>query len=173
MSKILKKSEKGHKEFEQGVRTLGLKYRQLLVMVNGQRSTSDLIELLDQAETLQMLQELEKMGYVEDVHTAHALTGKKSAHDDNLEDITGENIEHVKEFLTDELVKHTGAFLNRDLIERIRLVQRGADLKPCISRWHMAMREARCGNEVADQLMEDLHYLIANPLPVSVASMVL
>ena len=53
--------------------------------------------------------------------------------------------------------------MSREIEQKIALVQSADDLKACIARWHMAIRDSRNGRTVADKLMERLAHLMANP----------
>ncbi len=53
--------------------------------------------------------------------------------------------------------------MSREIEQKIALVKNTEDLKPCIARWHMAIRDSRNGRTVSDKLMERLAHLMANP----------
>ena len=166
MEKVYLKSQKAIKEFEAGNRTLSLRHRQLLIMIDGVRTTSALIKLFNMIDASQMLHDLERLGYLIDKN-ASARPGsffesEQSENKDVLENLSQTHLKFVKSFLINELQNHVG-ILGRDLVNKIDFVQSSQELKPYISRWHMAIRESRVGRVASDKLMERLCHLIANP----------
>ena len=157
------KSSKAKKEFEQGNRTLSLKHRQLLIMVDGRRSNNDLVKVFGTAEVLQMLADLEKLGFLISPETASASELKsdiKTYSDESS--LSQQHLVFIKTFLIEEAQLQLG-LMSRLVEQKVDLVQNADDLKSCIAHWHMAIRDSRNGRTVADKLMERLAHLMANP----------
>lgn len=161
MNTVYVKSDRAMKEFEQGNRTLSLKHRQLLIMVNGKRTKSQIAQIFNSEHTIQMLTDLEKLGYLIPTGANQKLEFNKkhfNALDDNF---SSEHLVFIKTFLIEEAQLQLG-LMSREIEQKIALVQNAEDLKPCIARWHMAIRDLRNGRTVSDKLMERLAHLMAN-----------
>jgi hypothetical protein len=167
MEKIYLKSRKAIKEFEEGNRTLSLRHRQLLLLMDGTRTSADLTKLFSNIDASQMLHDLEKLGYLVDKNSTANEKNSSSQNDnsekDVLDTISSDHVAFIKSFLITELELQMGLIMSRDLIAKIQKVTDSAELKPCIARWHMAIRDSKNGRTVSDELMGKLHHIIANP----------
>lgn len=171
MEKIYLKSPKAIIEFEEGNRTLSLRHRQLLLMIDGTRTTAELTKLFSNIDASQMLHDLEKLGYLVDKNsTVNEKSSTAKNNDSNqdsekelLDTISSDHVAFIKSFLITELEIQVGAMMSRDLISKIQKVTDSAELKPCIARWHMAIRDSKNGRTISDELMGKLHHIIANP----------
>jgi len=164
MKSIYVKSELAVKELEGRSRTLSLRQRQLLITVDGMRTSDELARLFVNMNATQMLNDLEKLGYLTDKNKpARIEQHVQNSHSDTHVILSDEHLAFIKKFLMDTLESHVGAILSRDLINKIKNVSVNTELKPCISRWHMAIRDSKCGRTVADALIDKLHHIMANP----------
>jgi hypothetical protein len=170
VDKIYQKSPKAVKEFQDGIRTLSLRHRQLLLMVDGTRTSADLAKVFSTIDAEQMLSDLEKLGYLVDKNSTAMNKGSTDSHanaqdtdKDVLDTITSEHVAFIKTFMINELEIQMGPIMGRDLISKIQKVTDNLELKPCIARWHMAIRDSKNGRTVSDELMGKLHHIIANP----------
>lgn len=165
------KSNKARKEFEEGNRTLSLKHRQLLIMVDGKRSCHDLVSVFGSSSIYQMLVDLEKLGFLinqEDKAAAKNLNNTKA---NSVEtNFSQHHLAFIKTFLTDEAQLQLG-LMGREIERKIATVSNAEDLKSCIPLWHMAIRDSRNGRTVADTLMERLAHLMANPPQLSASQL--
>ncbi len=164
MDIIYVKSDRAIKEFEQGNRSLSLKHRQLLIMVNGRRTNSQIAQAVNSELAIQMLADLERLGYLTNASFAKQATKHKEAQTTQLKsvELSSDHLELIKDFLVEEAQLQLG-LMSRDIEQKIALVNDSDDLKSCIARWHMAIRDSRNGRTVADKLMERLAHLMANP----------
>ncbi len=164
MDTIYVKSDRAIKEFEQGNRSLSLKHRQLLIMVNGRRTNSQIAQAVNSEQAIQMLADLERLGYLMNASLANQATKHKSVQATQLKsvELSSDHLEIIKDFLVEEAQLQLG-LMSRDIEQKIALVNNADDLKSCIARWHMAIRDSRNGRTVADKLMERLAHLMANP----------
>ena len=164
MDTIYAKSALAIKEFEQSSRTLSLKHRQLLIMVNGRRTNRQIAQAFNSEQAIQMLADLEKLGYLVNANLAKQVTEYKQAQDTQLKsvELSREHLTFIKTFLIEEAQLQLG-LMSRDVEQKIALVSNADELKSCVARWHMAIRESRNGRPVADKLMERLAHLMANP----------
>jgi hypothetical protein len=164
MDTVYVKSALAIKEFEQSSRTLSLKHRQLLIMVNGRRTNRQIAQAFNSEQAIQMLADLEKLGYLVNANLAKQVTEYKQAQDTQLKavELSREHLTFIKTFLIEEAQLQLG-LMSRDVEQKVALVNNADELKSCVARWHMAIRESRNGRTVADKLMERLAHLMANP----------
>jgi hypothetical protein len=136
-------------------------------MIDGTRTTEELTKLFRNIDASQILSDLEKLGYLVDknstVSDKVSTVIPQSAEKDVLDAISSDHVAFIKGFLISELEINVGAMMSRDLISKIQKVTDSAELKPCIARWHMAIRDSKNGRTVSDELMGKLHHIIANP----------
>lgn len=164
MDTVYVKSDRAVKEFEQGNRSLSLKHRQLLIMVNGRRTNSQIAQAINSEQAIPMLADLEKLGYLINANLAKQVTKYKEtlATQSKSVELSSDHLVFIKTFLAEEAQLQLG-IMSRDIEQRVALVKNADELKSCVSRWHMAIRESRNGRTVADKLMERLAHLMANP----------
>jgi hypothetical protein len=164
MDTIYVKSDRAIKEFEQGNRSLSLKHRQLLIMVNGRRTNGQIAQAVNSEHAIQMLADLERLGYLINSNSTKQVTTHKEtrATQSKSVELSRDHLVFIKTFLIEEAQLQLG-LMSRDIEQKIALVNNADDLKSCIGRWHMAIRDSRNGRTVADKLMERLAHLMANP----------
>lgn len=169
---VYKKSDKAMAEFNDGNRSLSLRHRQLLIMVDGRRSNRDLAKTFGSDDVLLMLSDLEKLGFLINPYNTSSLSASQAnvsmqvAKPDDA--LSQQHIVFIKTFLTQEAQLQLG-LMSREIEQKIALVKNSEDLKSCIARWHMAIRDSKNGRTVADKLMERLAHLMANA-PQTLAS---
>jgi hypothetical protein len=170
MNKVYVKTVKAVNEFEQGNRTLSLKHRQILMMVDGKRTNSELANFFSSRNALQMLLDLEKLGFLmsADVAKNQPVNNQSNPTKPTEDSLSIEHLTFIKTFLVEEAQMQLG-LMSREIEKKIVEVQNSDDLKTCIARWHMAIRDSRNGRTVSDKLMERLTHLLANP-PHALAS---
>jgi len=176
MNKVYVKTVKAVNEFEQGNRTLSLKHRQILMMVDGKRTNSELANFFSSRNAIQMLLDLEKLGFLMSSDAAKNQPVNNQSDPNNQSNQTKptedslslEHLTFIKTFLVEEARMQLG-LMSREIEKKIVEVQNSDDLKTCIARWHMAIRDSRNGRTVSDKLMERLTHLLANP-PHALAS---
>lgn len=171
MNIVYVKSEKAVKEFEQGNRSLSLRHRQLLIMVDGRRSDGDLAKSFGTSDVIQMLMDLEKLGYLLNSNAANKpISSAKNSNESKVleQSLSQEHLVFIKTFMAQEAQLQLG-LMSRGIEGKIAAVQDAESLKSCIAQWHMAIRDSRNGRTVADKLMERLAHLLANP-PQAMAS---
>src|SRR5688500_13105350 len=87
MDIVYVKSDRAIKEFEQGNRSLSLKHRQLLIMVNGRRTNGQIAQAVNSEQAIQMLADLERLGYLINAHSTKQVTTHKEAHATQLKSV--------------------------------------------------------------------------------------
>lgn len=175
---LYEKSTLGFMEFTTDKRTLGVRERQVLLLVNGVRTLDDLEKFFKKELLLETIKKLEAEGYIqrsdkqdqEMVHQAHEqLPAQQSAHHsafsvtlsfldvaDNAEPICPAKLASVKSILIGAADDYLG-IMGRGIKAKIESCDNEENLRQCISSWHMAMRESKLGRESASFLMEQIH----------------
>ncbi len=168
MNTVYAKLDKAVEEFQHGNRTLSLKHRQLLILVNGRRTSNQIATMFHSETAVQMLADLEKLGYVEPIQAQQNKIETPKKEPVQNASLSREHLVFIKTFLIEEAQLQLG-LMSREIEKKIALVQNDEDLNHCIARWHMAVRDSRNGRTVADKLMERLAHLLANPPQVKVS----
>ncbi len=171
---VYEKSALGFMEFTTDKRTLGVRERQVLLLVNGVRSLDDLEKFFKKDLLLETIKKLETEGYiqksaeheseikeqqpVQTSQSASAFSVTLSFLDvpDNAEPICPTKLSTVKTILIDAADDYLG-IMGRGIKAKIETCDNEESLRQCISSWHMAMRESKLGRESASFLMEQIH----------------
>jgi hypothetical protein len=186
---IYEKSARGYIEFSSNKRTLGVRERQVLLLVNGIRTLDDLEKFFKKDHLLETLQKLESGGFIQEKQEASktaALSFKEASDGDRLihiddvlknapttanvfeagfdHPISAETLEAVKIILLEASEDYLG-LMGRAIKTRISSCVNETDLRNCISSWHMAMRESKLGRESTSFLMQQIHHVLEYGAP--------
>ena len=173
---VYEKSTLGFMEFTTDKRTLGVRERQVLLLVNGVRTLDDLEKFFKKELLLETIKKLETEGYIlrtldqeaqqqEQEKTQQTNASQTSAFSvtlsfldvaDNAEPICPTKLAAVKSILIDAADDYLG-IMGRGIKAKIESCDNEENLRQCISSWHMAMRESKLGRESASFLMEQIH----------------
>lgn len=171
---VYEKSSLGMNEFTAEKRTLGVRERQVLLLVNGVRKLDDLERFFKRDHLLQTLSKLETEGYIlplnndEDIRiksnsainaadTLRILSQPES--DKPAPTICPTALSAVKTILLEASADYLG-IMGRSIQSSIEHCADAQSLRQCISSWHMAMRESKLGRESASFLMEQIHQIL-------------
>lgn len=161
---VYEKSVLGLNEFTAEKRSLGVRERQVLLLVNGVRKLDDLEKFFKRDHLLDTIKKLEAEGYIHPQH-AHLQTGIKPESDIKLpfleadgtaQPICPGKLAAIKTILLEASDDYLG-IMGRGIKAKIEACDSEHSLKQCISSWHMAMRESKLGRESASFLMEQIH----------------
>ncbi len=165
---VYEKSTRGFNEFSSNQRTLSVRERQVLLLVNGVRNLDDLNKFFKQEQLLDTIKKLESEGYIQRPQdqlaqqaiptTPHAspITLSLLEATDQAAPICPTKLVAVKSILIEATDDYLG-MMGRVIKTKIESCENEASLKQCISSWHMAMRESKLGRESASFLMEQIH----------------
>lgn len=153
---IYKKTNYGQDEVAHPRRSIGLKERQLLIMVDGKRSPEDLAKFISLPNVEETLTQLAKLGYVMPAHQqeANPSNGQTKTISQPL-NLSADQINQVKELLLKSTDEHLG-ILGRSLRRKIEDASNDEQMKVSISQWHMAIRESKTGRDIAHVLMDEV-----------------
>lgn len=170
---VYEKSALGYNEFVNEKRTLNVRERQVLLLVNGVRNIDDLEKFFRKDHLIDTIHKLESQGFIQlfnSTNTTHnKLTENKSSlttlsffnPENTAQPINATKIEAVKNILINATDDYLG-LIGRNMKERIAKCENEIDLRNCVSSWHMAMRESKLGRESIDFLMEQIHQTLEN-----------
>jgi hypothetical protein len=181
---VYEKSARGYTEFTNNKRTLNVRERQVLLLVNGIRDLDDLEKFFKKEHLMEMLGKLEAGGFIQ--RTDQALTAPESSdaktatfsssndfsvaslttmsffQTDNVSaTINAATLEAVKTILIEATDDYLG-LMGRAIRTRISACDNETELRNCISSWHMAMRESKLGRESTSFLMQQIHHALEN-----------
>ena len=166
---LYEKSALGFKEFTTDKRTLGVRDRQVLLLVNGIRNLDDLEKFFKRDHLIETIKKLESEGYIQRQDT-EAKPQAESAptvslpffeSDNATQPICPSKLAAVKTILLEAADDYLG-IMGRGIKSKIKACDTESSLKQCISSWHMAMRESKLGRESASFLMEQIHQTLEN-----------
>jgi len=165
---VYEKSTRGLNEFANNQRTLSVRERQVLLLVNGVRNLDDLNKFFKQDQLLDTIRKLESEGYIQpqqrlqaqQVATANTHAPSVTTYlletTDQAAPICPTKLASVKSILIEATDDYLG-MMGRSIKTKIENCENETSLRQCISSWHMAMRESKLGRESASFLMEQIH----------------
>lgn len=168
---VYEKSALGFNEFITDKRTLGVRERQVLLLVNGVRKLDDLEKFFKKDLLIDTIKKLESEGYIQLPIEQQQLKNQQQQSQyttpfpatlsfldtpDTAEPICPVKLAAVKAILIEAADDYLG-IMGRGIKAKIEACENEDNLKQCISSWHMAMRESKLGRESASFLMEQVH----------------
>jgi hypothetical protein len=162
---VYEKSTLGFNEFTNNNRTLGVRERQVLLLVNGVRNLDELNKFFKKDLLLDTIKKLETEGYIQlpqgqqrPPEFASSLQNQLSLQDTptKTEPICPTKMATVKAILIEAADDYLG-IMGRGIKAKIESCDNENNLRQTISSWHMAMRESKLGRESASFLMEQIH----------------
>ncbi|MBA3696617.1 MAG: hypothetical protein H0W85_07640 [Methylotenera sp.] len=168
---VYEKSALGYNEFTNDRRTLNVRERQVLLLVNGVRNMEELEKFFKKELLTETMLKLELEGFIYPAGSQTSTKGAQTAGmfgrfldtQSETPPINPAKIAAVKTILLEATDDYLG-LMGRTLKEKIDQCDNEADLRNCISKWHMAMRESKLGRESTDFLMEQIHQTLENKM---------
>jgi len=165
---VYEKSALGFGEFANSKRTLSVRERQVLLLVNGVRNLDDLEKFFKKELLDETIQKLESTGFIYIANSVQTTAQNTNVSGRFFLDtksttvlINPAKMAAVKNILLDATDDYLG-LMGRALKDRISKCENEVDLRACVSSWHMAMRESKLGRESTDFLMEQIHQTLEN-----------
>lgn len=166
---VYEKSALGYNEFIGSKRTLSVRERQVLLLVNGVRNLDELEKFFKKELLIDTIKKLESDGYIQHP-TGNQLNQNASQTTQSFFDtqnltipICPTKLMAVKTILCEATDDYLG-IMGRNIKLRIEACDNEIDLRHCISSWHMAMRESKLGRESTNFLMEQIHQTLENKM---------
>lgn len=166
---VYEKSELGHNEFTGNKRTLSVRERQVLLLVNGVRNLDALEKFFKKEVLIDTINKLESSGYIQhpNINTHNQSTSQttQSFFDSQnpIIPICPTILISIKTILSEATDDYLG-IMGRSVKLRIEACSNEVDLRHCISSWHMAMRESKLGRESTNFLMAQIHQTLENKM---------
>ena len=165
---MYQKTALGQQEINLSERTLNFRQRQVLIMIDGKRSLDDLAQYFSQINIKDILSDLEQQGYIHNQDTKPFTPAKPAAPttintDSGEVQLSANQTLIIKEILLASTDQYLG-MMGRPVKQKIEAAETYAQLKACISLWHMAMRESKLGREPASFLMEEIQQTMENKI---------
>jgi hypothetical protein len=166
---VYEKSARGFSEFITEKRSLHVRERQVLLLVNGIRNLDELEKFFKKELLTEAIQKLELGGYIQQSRGTYieknpsATTLSFFNVGETNTPINRANIAAIKAILAESTDDYLG-IMGRSLKDRIETCSSEIDLRNCISSWHMAMRESKLGRESASFLMEQINRTLDNKM---------
>jgi len=178
---VYEKSTRGFNEFASNQRTLSVRERQVLLLVNGVRNLDDLNKFFKQDQLLDTIKKLECEGYIQrprDPQAQQAISAATQTSPitisllettDQVTPICPTKLATVKSILIEATDDYLG-MMGRGIKTKIESCENETSLRQCISSWHMAMRESKLGRESASFLMEQIHQTLEGNIIDTISS---
>lgn len=166
---VYEKSALGHNEFTGNKRTLSVRERQVLLLVNGVRNLDDLEKFFKKEVLIDTIKKLASTGYIQQPNAktisqnTSQITQSFFDTQNSITPICPTKLMSIKTILGEASDDYLG-IMGRSIKLRIEACNNETDLKHCISSWHMAMRESKLGRESASFLMEQIHQTLESKI---------
>jgi len=181
---VYEKSSLGYNEFTSNKRTLNVRERQVLLLVNGERNLDDLEKFFRKEVLSDAIKKLASSGYIyltsaspvsanpnllnpaplnpaaKKPTTAQSFFETKETAE-TAETICPTRMVKIKTILNEATDDYLG-IMGRSIKAKIEACANETDLRQCISGWHMAMRESKLGRESVSFLMEEINQTLEN-----------
>lgn len=159
---VYEKTASGINEIAGTDRQLGPKQRQVLILIDGRRSLEEIANSLPRLVVADIIQELEAQGFILNPKASKAFTPTiVASQNDAPLIISEEKMVETKNLLITSSTEHLG-LMGRTMTEQIQSATSYEQLRTCISRWHMAIRETKGGRMIADELMSKVQMTLAS-----------
>jgi len=154
------KTASGIDEITGDQRRLNPRQRQVLILINGKRNLNDIAQSLPRLAVADIIEELAAQGLIQDPARPRTISHKIEAAS-NTPEISAEQLAKIKSILISSTTEYLG-LMGRTMAEQISTVSSYEQLKTCISRWHMAIRESKGGRIIADELMSKVQMSLSS-----------
>ncbi|PKO93050.1 MAG: hypothetical protein CVU15_04225 [Betaproteobacteria bacterium HGW-Betaproteobacteria-1] len=157
---VYEKTASGIDEIAGAQRRLKLRQRQVLILIDGKRTLNEITQSLPRLTVAEIIEELAAQGFIQDPNRP-----KTSPHviepAPNAPEVSAEQLAETKNILISSTTEHLG-LMGRTMVEQISTASSYEQLKACISRWHMAIRESKGGRMIADELMSKVQMTLSS-----------
>jgi hypothetical protein len=172
---VYEKSALGFKEFINQNRTLSVRERQVLLLINGNRNIDELEKFFKKEQLSITLNKLESDGYIHQYNSASSLNKTKTSNYSTISTLSYINsinheapldivkITKIKSILLESADDYLG-LMGHNIKVCVNACHTEYDLRSCISMWHMAMRESKLGRESTSFLLEQIHQTLENKI---------
>jgi hypothetical protein len=172
---VYEKSALGFNEFINQNRTLSVRERQVLLLVNGVRNVDELEKFFKKEQLTITLNKLMSDGYIHQFNSKNSFSKSKTHDHSTLSTLSFINsinqelpidsakIAAIKTILLESTDDYLG-LMGYNIKVCVNSCHNEYDLRSCISMWHMAMRESKLGRESTNFLLEQIHQTLENKM---------
>ena len=157
---VYEKTAAGIDEISGDQRRLGPKQRQVLILIDGKRKLAEIEQSLPRLAVTEIVEDLAAHGLIQDPQRPLIITPKPATAAEMAEP-SAERLAETKSILISSTTEYLG-LMGRGMAEQISCASSYAQLKACISRWHMAIRESKGGRMIADELLSKVQMTISS-----------
>jgi len=154
-------------------RSLTTRERQVLVLIDGKRSTEELEGFFDKKQLKETLAKLEQLGFTEPLDgktlVPHSPAYATNYIAESRIPLSPEQLDSIRQILINGADDYLG-IMGRALKEKVQTTTDFKKLRNFISLWHMAMRESKLGRESASILMHQINQTIESTTQTEVSS---
>jgi hypothetical protein len=164
LSKVFVKTERGRAELTQRSAGLNSKQRSVLIMLDGQKQLVELDTPMGGTELAAVASVLLERGLVAAPAAANPAaappgastrTGLEPAPATTATAQLSAKLLHIKSLMTSSAETYLG-LMAADVVRRVEQAGNEAQLLAVLGHWHMAMRESKYGNNVAEIHLEHI-----------------
>ncbi len=157
---VYEKTASGIDEITGNQRRLNPKQRQVLILIDGKRTLNEIAQSLPRLTVVEIIEELAAQGFIQDPNRPKTIPHVIEAALSTPE-ISAEQMAATKNILISSTTEYLG-LMGRTMSEQISTASSYEQLKACISRWHMAIRETKGGRMMADELMSKVQMTLSS-----------
>ena len=151
-SAIFFKTAKALEELSDRRHGLRAKARQLLVLLDGKRTVSDLASLIAQQDLLILIEELQREGFISQTQAATPAPTQTEPISPEAT-IDPVSLARAKAYLIEISQQHLGLMAAK-LQQEIATASDHASVRAALAHWNMALRESRSGAGIATPCLQ-------------------
>jgi hypothetical protein len=157
---VYEKTTSGIDEITGDRRRLNPKQRQVLILIDGKRTLNEITQSLPRLTIAEIVEELTAQGFIQDPIRPKTIPQLTDAAP-SAPEVSAEQLAKTKSILISSTTEYLG-LMGRTMAEQISRASSYEQLKACISRWHMAIRESKGGRMLADELMSKVQTTLSS-----------
>jgi hypothetical protein len=161
---VYEKTASGIDEISGPDRRLTPKQRQVLILIDGKRTQEDIEASLPRLAVAAIVEELEMQGFIKNPEKPAPKAADTAISITQTAEpivISERQMAETKSILIASTTQHLG-LMGRTMNEQISSAASYEQLRTCISRWHMAIRESKGGRMTADELMSKVQMTLTS-----------
>lgn len=157
---VYEKTATGIDEIAGNQRRLTPRQRQVLILIDGKRTLNEITQSLPRLTVAEIIEELAAQGFIQDPSRPKTIP-QVIEPVPSAPEISAEQLAATKNILISSTTEYLG-LMGRTMSEQISTASSYEQLKACISRWHMAIRESKGGRIIADELMSKVQMTLSS-----------
>lgn len=156
---VLFKTGKAHAELAERTHGLRPKARQLLILLDGERTLGSLEQLISAQELHVLIRELKNQGFLSDQAEPVPARQPVIAIQTPPEPLDPVRLTRAKAYLIEISQQHLGLMASQ-LQREIAEAEDAAAMRSALAHWNMALHESRSGTDIAGPCLKKAHEII-------------